>query len=119
MTNTQLKPSKTPVSRRAPNGDFHHVTEYLTDVEGDVLKRVRSLMETKVARVITDFWARGPFPIELVPGIITGLDFERGVLSPNPSGWMARLFKRGDSLPISQTWQWRSEKLDTRETACN
>jgi hypothetical protein len=119
MTNTQLESSKTPVLRRAPSSDFYHVTEYLTEVEGDVLKRVRSLMETKVAAVITDFRPRDSFPIELVPGIITGLDFEQGVLSPNPSGWMARLFKRGDSLPIGQTWQWRSEKLDRRETTCN
>jgi hypothetical protein len=95
MTNTQLKSSRTPVLRRAPSGDFYHVTEYLTEVEGDVLKRVRSLMETKVAPVITDFRPRDSFPIELVPGVITGLDFEQGALSPKSFGLDGAPFQAG------------------------
>jgi hypothetical protein len=68
ITATQLKPSKTPVSLPASDGGFRHVTESLTEVESNVLKRVRALMETKVAPVITDFWARDSFPPELVTG---------------------------------------------------
>jgi hypothetical protein len=68
ITATQLKPSKTSISRPAPNHDFCHVTECLTAGEINVLKRVRSVVKTKVAPVITDFGARDPFLFELVAG---------------------------------------------------
>jgi hypothetical protein len=42
ITATHLKPSKSPVFLLVPNGDFYHVTEHLTEAEGNVLKRVRS-----------------------------------------------------------------------------
>jgi AraC family transcriptional regulator len=58
ITATHLKPSKIPVSLLVPNGDFYHVTEHLTEAERNGFKRVGSFMETKVAPVITDFWAR-------------------------------------------------------------
>jgi glutaryl-CoA dehydrogenase len=65
---TQLKLSKTPVSLPAPKGDFGHVTECRTKVNGKVLKRERALMETKVVPVIAEFWARDSFPLELITG---------------------------------------------------
>ena len=58
ITATHLKPSKTSVSLLVPNGDFYHVTEHLTEAERNVLKRVRSFMETRGAPLITEFWAR-------------------------------------------------------------
>jgi hypothetical protein len=58
ITATHLKPPKTPVSLLVPNGDFYHVTEHLTEVERNALKRVRSFMETKGAPVIAEFWSR-------------------------------------------------------------
>lgn len=52
-----------------PNGDFYQVIECLNDQERDILKQVRAFMETRVAPVITNYWAEDSFPFELVPGV--------------------------------------------------
>src|ERR1700734_551304 len=63
----------------APNGDFYQVTECLNDVERDILRKVRAFMETRVAPVITKYWAEDSFPFELLPGVrdlsIAGLGY--------------------------------------------
>src|SRR6202451_2416962 len=63
----------------APNGDFYQVTECLNDVERDILRKVRALMETRVAPVITKYWAEDSFPFELLPDLrdlsIAGLGY--------------------------------------------
>ena len=52
-----------------PDGDFYQVTECLNDEERDILKQVRTFMETKVAPVITKYWAEDAFPFELIPAL--------------------------------------------------
>jgi alkylation response protein AidB-like acyl-CoA dehydrogenase len=63
----------------APNGDFYQVTECLNDVERDILRKVRAFMETRVAPVITKYWAEDSFPFELLPDLrdlsIAGLGY--------------------------------------------
>jgi alkylation response protein AidB-like acyl-CoA dehydrogenase len=66
MTITETKPA---VTLPKPNGDFYQVTECLNDAERDTLKQVRTFMETKVAPVITKYWAEDSFPFELIPAI--------------------------------------------------
>jgi alkylation response protein AidB-like acyl-CoA dehydrogenase len=66
MTITETKPA---VTLPKPNGDFYQVTECLNDAERDTLKQVRTSMETKVAPVITKYWAEDSFPFELIPAI--------------------------------------------------
>src|SRR6202142_4491649 len=62
-----------------PNGDFYQVTECLNDAEREILKQVRAFMETRVAPVITKYWAEDSFPFELLPGVrdlnIAGLGY--------------------------------------------
>jgi alkylation response protein AidB-like acyl-CoA dehydrogenase len=52
-----------------PNGDFYQVTKCLNEEERDTLKQVRDFMETKVAPVITKYWAQDSFPFELLPAL--------------------------------------------------
>ena len=66
-TAAQHKTPKTPPVLPAPNGDFYQVTECLSDAERDILKQVRTFMETNVAPVITQYWAEDAFPFELLP----------------------------------------------------
>jgi alkylation response protein AidB-like acyl-CoA dehydrogenase len=66
MTITETKPA---VTLPKPDGDFYQVTECLNDTERDTLKQVRTFMETKVAPVITKYWAEDSFPFELIPSL--------------------------------------------------
>ena len=63
---TQTQPA---VALPKPNGDFYQVTECLNDAEREILKQVRAFMETKVAPVITKYWAEDSFPFELLPAL--------------------------------------------------
>src|SRR6202789_3914351 len=66
MTTTQTQPAATLPK---PNVDFYQFTECLNDAERDILQQVRTFMETKVAPVITKYWAEDSFPFELLPGV--------------------------------------------------
>ena len=63
-----------------PDGDFYQVTASLKDSDRDVLKRVRTFMESQVAPVINKYWAEDSFPFEILPGIrdlkIAGAGYE-------------------------------------------
>src|ERR1700678_3667570 len=76
---TKPKDGKRTSSLSAPNGDFYQVTECLNDVERDILRKVRAFMETRVAPVITKYWAEDSFPFELLPDLrdlsIAGLGY--------------------------------------------
>src|SRR6202789_569801 len=76
MTTTQTQPAATLPK---PNVDFYQFTECLNDAERDILQQVRTFMETKVAPVITKYWAEDSFPFELLPGVrdlnIAGLGY--------------------------------------------
>src|ERR1700688_1033934 len=67
-TQTQTK-THTAGTLPKPNGDFYQVTECLNDAEREILKQVRAFMETRVAPVITKYWAEDSFPFELLPGL--------------------------------------------------
>src|SRR5580658_3754640 len=68
MTTTLAAPPPA-VTLPKPNGDFYRVTECLNEEEREILKQVRAFMETKVAPVITKYWAEDSFPFELLPGV--------------------------------------------------
>src|SRR5262247_1024213 len=49
------------------NGDFYKIADLLDPKERAVVKRVRDFMETEVAPIIEDYWARDQFPHEIIP----------------------------------------------------
>ena len=53
----------------APNSDFYQTLDVLSDAQKAVVQRVRTFMETQVEPIIEQYWAKGDFPFELVPGI--------------------------------------------------
>ena len=63
-----------------PDADFYQVAASLSDAEREVLKRVRTFMEGKVATVINKYWAEDSFPFDLVPAFrdlkIAGAGYE-------------------------------------------
>ncbi|MEA3214532.1 MAG: glutaryl-CoA dehydrogenase, partial [Acidimicrobiia bacterium] len=62
------KETKQPRQLPPPNSDFYDVYETLNAEELAVLKQVRGFMESKVAPIITKYWADDAFPFELLPG---------------------------------------------------
>src|ERR1700754_1540931 len=63
---TMPKPAK-PLP--APNSDFYGLTETLPAEEQEVLKQVRSFMETKVQPIVTKYWVEDAFPFEILPAL--------------------------------------------------
>src|SRR5712671_2979918 len=61
------KETKQPMQLPPPNSDFYDVYETLNAEELATLKQVRGFMETKVAPIITKYWADDAFPFELLP----------------------------------------------------
>ncbi len=61
------KETKQPKQLPPPNSDFYDVYETLNAEELATLKQVRGFMETKVAPIITKYWADDAFPFELLP----------------------------------------------------
>ncbi len=66
---TVSKDLKQTESLPVPNGDFYEVTESLNPEELKILKEVRAFMETKVAPIITKYWADDAFPFEVLPAL--------------------------------------------------
>src|ERR1700693_6178085 len=60
---------KAPKQLPAPNSDFYDLYETLNAEELATVKRVRALMESKVAPVITKYWVEDAFPFELLPAV--------------------------------------------------
>lgn len=78
---TQAKHNGQPAATLPkPDSDFFKILECLNETERETVKRVREFMETKVAPVITKYWAEDAFPFELLPAIadlkISGLGYE-------------------------------------------
>src|SRR5881409_2014070 len=59
------RPERKPLP--APNSDFYRLAETLPPEELAVVKQVRAFMESKVAPIITKYWADDAFPFELLP----------------------------------------------------
>ena len=68
-----------PVKLPDPDSDFYSVREILSAEEQALLSKVRAFMESKVAPIINDYWAKDAFPFELIPAIrelnIVGVGF--------------------------------------------
>src|SRR3984885_5746021 len=77
---TGKKSPQAPVTLPKPDGDFYQIIECLSEQERATVKSVREFMETKVAPVITKYWAEDSFPYELIPALrelkIEGLGYE-------------------------------------------
>jgi alkylation response protein AidB-like acyl-CoA dehydrogenase len=63
----QSKDIKQPKPLPAPNSDFYELAETLNAEELALVKQVRAFMESKVAPIITKYWADDAFPFELIP----------------------------------------------------
>src|ERR1700760_5100570 len=68
MPEVQSQETKKPKVLPKPNSDFYQVFQLLTEAEQQTVSKVRAFMETSVAPVINDFWAKDSFPFDLVPG---------------------------------------------------
>jgi glutaryl-CoA dehydrogenase len=64
----------------AIDGDFYRIGDLLNGEERALAKRVREFMETEVAPIIEDYWARDKFPFEIIPRMaklgIGGIGYE-------------------------------------------
>ena len=49
------------------NGDFYRIADLLDPKEQAIVRRTRAFMETEVAPIIEDYWARDQFPHEIIP----------------------------------------------------
>lgn len=71
--------SKAPIKSPEPDSDFYSIRQLLSAPEQELLGKVRSFMETKVAPIITKYWAADEFPFEIIPAIrelnIVGVGF--------------------------------------------
>lgn len=53
----------------APNSDFYQTFDVLNESQKEIVKRVRTFMETQVAPIINRYWLASEFPFELIAGI--------------------------------------------------
>jgi alkylation response protein AidB-like acyl-CoA dehydrogenase len=71
--------SKAPIKLPEPDSDFYSIRQILSAPEQELLSKVRTFMETKVAPIVTKYWAEDAFPFEIIPAIrelnIVGLGF--------------------------------------------
>jgi len=49
------------------SGDFYRIADVLDSHERSIVDRLRLFMESDVAPIINDYWAKAKFPFELVP----------------------------------------------------
>ena len=53
----------------APNSDFYQIFDIFSESQKEVVKRVRTFMETQVEPIINRYWSASEFPFELIAGI--------------------------------------------------
>jgi glutaryl-CoA dehydrogenase len=51
------------------NSDFYDLAGLLGEEDRDLLRRVRAFMDEQVEPIINEYWTRGRFPREIVPGL--------------------------------------------------
>jgi glutaryl-CoA dehydrogenase len=56
---------------RTPGGDFYAIRDVVDKPELELLQRVRSFMDRRVAPIIEDYWTRAEFPFEILPELRT------------------------------------------------
>jgi glutaryl-CoA dehydrogenase len=63
-----------------PHGDFYGLGELLTPDELAIKLRVRDFMRREIAPIVNDWWLRGEFPKQVIPGFaaldVAGLTFK-------------------------------------------
>jgi glutaryl-CoA dehydrogenase len=67
--NTDAKTKGAARALPAADGDFYRLKEILSPEEQQKLAQVREFMESKVAPIITEYWAADSFPFDIVSGI--------------------------------------------------
>src|ERR1700757_1480592 len=68
MSEAQHQEIKKPKILPKPNSDFYQVFQLLSESEQQTVLKARTFMETSVAPVINDFWAKDSFPFDVLPG---------------------------------------------------
>src|SRR3954452_5495737 len=68
MSETHTQEAKQPKALPKPNSDFYQIFQLLSEAEQQTASKVRAFMETSVAPVINDFWAKDSFPFDVLPG---------------------------------------------------
>ena len=83
--------------------DFYDLEALLDDDDRALLHRVRAFMDTQVEPVINEWWTRGKFPMDLIPGLaelgIAGTQYSGYGCpgrSPLTDGMIAMELSRGD-----------------------
>src|ERR1700692_2283335 len=81
MTKAHTKPIPAGAgSPPTPNGDFYRIMDVLDSRERAIALRVRAFMESNVAPILEDYWAKAQFPFEIVPKLreldIGGVGYE-------------------------------------------
>src|SRR3954470_12768020 len=83
--------------------DFYDLEGLLDDDDRALLHRVRNFMDTQVEPVINEWWTRGKFPMDLIPGLaelgIAGTQYSGYGCpgrSPLTDGMIAMELSRGD-----------------------
>jgi glutaryl-CoA dehydrogenase len=92
-------------SERPPiTSDFYDLEALLDEDDRALLHRVRAFMDTEVEPIINDWWTRGLFPMELIPGLadlgIAGTQYSGYGCpgrSPLVDGMIAMELSRGDA----------------------
>ncbi|HEX3772041.1 MAG TPA: acyl-CoA dehydrogenase family protein, partial [Polyangiaceae bacterium] len=63
-----------------PHGDFYGLGELLEPDEMEIKLRVRDFMRQEVAPIVNQYWLRGEFPKQVIPGFaaldVAGLTFQ-------------------------------------------
>jgi glutaryl-CoA dehydrogenase len=74
------------------DGDFYQIASLLSEEDQLLLARVRAFMEKEVAPIINDYWMRGEFPFDIIPGYrdlgVTGLTY-KGYDCPGKSAMLS------------------------------
>ena len=77
------KKTKPPV-----NGDFYDLGSTLSDVEKEIILKVRTFMETEIKPIANEYWNKAHFPMHIIPKMaelnIAGLNYS-GYGCPNHS----------------------------------
>lgn len=69
---------KSPKAAPPINGDFYDIAEFLTDDERARLAKLTAFMETEVCPIINDYWEKGEFPKQIVPGLAAAVNQAMG-----------------------------------------